>query len=49
MRFLTTEDSFERNLMAAVAGESMRLLDEIGNNRAVQIANAVGKLLARSR
>lgn len=47
MRFLETEDSFERNLMASIADETLKLQDEIGNNRAVQTANAVGKMLSK--
>jgi hypothetical protein len=44
-KFLTMEDSFERTLWIKIAQEVMAVQSKIDQNRAILIANAVGKML----
>lgn len=45
MRFLKTEDADERSLLQALAAGARQIQSEHDHERAIQIANQVGKML----
>lgn len=45
MKFITTKDQMVRMTMQAIARRAESLDQDLGERRAVQIANAVGKML----
>jgi len=46
LRFLETEDSFERSLIIAITNEVQSVKKILDKNLAIEIANAVGKLFS---
>jgi len=47
MRFLTTKDPTERNLIVAVGNEAAKLRKNLDHSLAVDIANCVGQLFKK--
>jgi len=46
MRYLKTTDGFERDLMLSIATRVVEIEDRRDHNRAIDIANQVGKMLS---